>query len=251
MKRLTARERAIVAGLYLSKFDVEGLGCLGFDSFVQAFNVIGLALGVQPASVKNYRDEFDPLFPNDRRGWHGRAMRKYCRDIYDAFGALGLADFSLFLRSLIYRHHDLDVLAEQISASQGEPTGGSFAKRLITGQAAEQYFRDNFRDVEFFTGYVLEDTTAAGCGFDFRLVPEKAEQYCAVEVKGLNSTTGSIALTDKEHAVAGVLRDRYYLFVVKNFRERPFHRIYQDPIESLSFSRVETQIVQVTWNSVV
>ena len=77
MKKLTLREKSILAGLYLSKFDAEGLKFLGFDNFTEAFNVIGLGLGVQPASVKNYRDEFDPLFPNERQGWHKREIRKY------------------------------------------------------------------------------------------------------------------------------------------------------------------------------
>ena len=46
MKKLTLREKSILAGLYLSKFDVEGLKVLGFGSFTEAFNVIGLALNV-------------------------------------------------------------------------------------------------------------------------------------------------------------------------------------------------------------
>lgn len=65
---LTVRRKLILSGLYLSKFDSEGLKSLGFDSFTEAFNVIGYALGSQPASIKNYRDEFDPLFPNRRKG---------------------------------------------------------------------------------------------------------------------------------------------------------------------------------------
>ena len=95
MKKLTLREKSILAGLYLSKFDAEGLKFLGFDNFTEAFNVIGLALGVQPASVKNYRDEFDPLFPNERQGWHKREIRKYCKDIYDTFHALNLPSGAL------------------------------------------------------------------------------------------------------------------------------------------------------------
>ncbi len=58
----------MLAGLYLSKFDALGLKRLGFKSFAEAFNVIGYAVGAPPASIKNYRDEFDPLFPNRRKG---------------------------------------------------------------------------------------------------------------------------------------------------------------------------------------
>jgi len=180
MKKLTLREKSILAGLYLSKFDAEGLKFLGFDNFTEAFNVIGLALGVQPASVKNYRDEFDPLFPNERQGWHKREIRKYCKDIYDTFHTLNLANFSSLLKDIIYKDHDLDVLMEEIAKSEGEKES-SFAKRLITGQAAEQYFKDNFLSVDIFKGYNLEDTTKVGCGFDFKLIAEEKNAILALK----------------------------------------------------------------------
>jgi len=250
MKKLTPREKSILAGLYLSKFDFEGLKYLGFDNFTEAFNVIGLAMGVQPMSVKNYRDEFDPLFPNDRKGWHKREIRKYCKDIFDTFKSLNLIDFSNLLKDIIYKDHDMDVLMEEIAKSEGEKES-SFAKRLITGQAAEQYFRDNFLSVDLFKKYRIEDTTKAGCGFDFKLVPEEKERYFGIEVKGLNEIKGNIALTNKEHAVANFLKDRYFIFVVKNFKEKPFHSVYQDPIVNMSFKRIENVITQINWNTSV
>lgn len=51
------REKVILSGLYLSKYDSLALKKLGFETFVEAFNVIGYALGSKPASIKNYRDE--------------------------------------------------------------------------------------------------------------------------------------------------------------------------------------------------
>ena len=67
-QQLAKREKLILVGLYLSKYDSLGLKKLGFESFAEAFNVIGYALGSKPASIKNYRDEFDPLFPNREKG---------------------------------------------------------------------------------------------------------------------------------------------------------------------------------------
>jgi hypothetical protein len=250
MKKLTLREKSILAGLYLSKFDTEGLKFLGFDNFTEAFNVIGLALGVQPASVKNYRDEFDPLFPNERQGWHKREIRKYCKDIYDIFYTLNLENFSTLLKDIIYKDHDLDVLMEEIAKSEGDKVS-SFAKRLITGQAAEQYFKDNFLGIDSFKGYNFEDTTKVGCGFDFKLVAEGKEKYLGVEVKGLNEIKGNIALTNKEHTVADFLKEQYFIFVVKNFKEKPFHQIYQNPIKNLNFNRSENKITQISWNTAV
>src|SRR5439155_21734477 len=66
-QKIATREKLILAGLYLSKYDSAGLKKLGFESFIEAFNVIGYALGGKPASIKNYRDEFDPLVSKRRR----------------------------------------------------------------------------------------------------------------------------------------------------------------------------------------
>lgn len=250
MKKLTSREKSILAGLYLSKFDFEGLSYLGFDNFTEAFNVIGLAMGVSPMSVKNYRDEFDPLFPNERQGWHKREIRKYCKDIYDSFHTLSLSEFSALLKDIIYKDHEIDVLMEEIAKSEGDKVS-SFAKRLITGQAAEQYFRDNFLSVELFNGYEIQDTTKAGCGFDFKLVSKEKDYNFGVEVKGLNEIKGNIALTSKEHTVANFLKDKYFIFVVKNFREKPFHDIYQNPLLIMNFKRIENTVTQVNWNTPV
>ena len=246
MKHLSLREKAIVAGLYLSKFDSEGLRRLGFDSFIEAFNVIGSALGVRPASVKNYRDEFDPLFPNKRKGWHKRAVRAYCKAIYNSFGDLSLGNFTKLLKQIIYKEHDLDVLMEQVDREQGEDR--SFAKRLITGQAAEQYFKTKYKEISLFQDFEFEDTTRLGCGFDFRLVSPSI--FYGVEVKGLSEPSGSIALTSKEYSVASVLKKRFFLFVVKNFKENPFHELYQDPLNGkLVFSKVEQKAIQISWTT--
>jgi hypothetical protein len=251
MKKLTLRDKSILAGLYLSKFDLDGLKKLGFDSFTEAFNVIGLALGTQPASIKNYRDEFDPLFPNERKGWHKRETRKYCKDIYDTFHSLNIHDFSHLLKEIIYENHNLDVLMEDVEKSEKGGEESTFAKRLITGQAAEHYFKSAFQNVELFKGYSLEDTTKYGCGFDFKLTGEDKDKFIGVEVKGLNEQYGNIILTNKEHAVADILKERYFIFVVRNFREKPFHSIHQNPIKNMAFNRNVNRIVQISWSTSV
>ncbi|MDP2820876.1 MAG: DUF3883 domain-containing protein [bacterium] len=249
MKKLTLREKSILAGLYLSKFDAEGLKFLGFDNFTEAFNVIGLALGVKPASVKNYRDEFDPLFPNERQGWHKREIRPYCKNIYNSFNALDITNFSNLLKEIIYENHELDVLMEQIAKKEDKES--SFAKRLITGQAAEHYFKENYIKIDVFKDYQIEDTTKHGCGFDFKLYTPNSE-FLGVEVKGLNNSNGNIALTSKEYSVAQMLGGRYFLFIVKNFKEIPFHDYFQNPLNSkLKFNRIEMTIKQISWNTVV
>jgi len=99
LQRISSREKLILAGLYLSKYDSLGLKKLGFESFQEAFNVIGYGLGSRPASIKNYRDEFDPLFPNKRQGWHKRPQREYCIEIYMKYKDLDLETFTSLVKS--------------------------------------------------------------------------------------------------------------------------------------------------------
>src|SRR5258706_12628479 len=99
--QIAKREKLILVGLYLSKYDSLGLKTLGFESFVEAFNVIGYGLGAKPASIKNYRDEFDPLFPNARKGWHKRPTRDYCLKVFEEYKALDLDAFTGLLKSFV------------------------------------------------------------------------------------------------------------------------------------------------------
>src|SRR2546427_5374517 len=100
-QRIATREKLILVGLYLSKYDSLGLRKLGFGSFTEAFNVIGYALGSKPASIKNYRDEFDPLFSNRRKGWHKRPTRDYCFKMFEDYKTLDLEAFSGLVKSFV------------------------------------------------------------------------------------------------------------------------------------------------------
>ncbi len=239
---ITSRDMQILAGLFLSKFDKEGLAALGFGSFNEAFNALGYGLGGRPASIKNYRDEFDPMFPNPRSGWWKRQRRDYCMAIEKQSRHLCLEDFAKLVSSFV-----------GVSRLPGEPDDlapTSFAKRLITGRAAEQYFQRTHSSLEEFQDCEIEDTTMQGCGYDFRAWPKSGSDYRAVEVKGMIDQSGRLSLTSKEHATAADLGERFYLFVVKNFREKPFHELHPDPLKGqLRFERQERIVIQVSWSA--
>jgi hypothetical protein len=227
-QRIATRQKLILAGLYLSKYDSLGLKKLGFDSFTEAFNVIGYAMGSRPGSIKNYRDEFDPLFPNRRKGWHKRPTRDYCLKVFEKYKGLDFESFTSLIESFVgYNENAWSEI--QAYGEEGE-SESSFAKRVMTGLAAEQYFVSVQPSIPEFESYVLEDTTRLGCGYDFRLRAKAHDDFLAVEVKGLSERTGSLSLTPKEHATATALRDRFFLFVVKNFQESPFHEIHRNPL---------------------
>lgn len=114
--------------------------------------------------------------------------------------------------------------------------------------AAEQYFESVQPGLPEFRDYLVENTTRLGCGYDFRLRTEADQDFLAVEVKGLKDRMGSLSLTPKEHEVAAALRERFFLFVVKNFQESPFHEIFQNPLScGLQFRRSERIVIQVSW----
>ena len=240
----TAREKSIICGLFLSKFDYAGLTALGFSSFKEAFNVLGLAINAKPASIKNYRDELDPLFPNSRQGWHKRKLREHCENIYNLFGNYDIDEMASLVSSLTGCSLTTDSSEEDISKSE------TFAKRLLTGRAAENFFLTNYRNEPEFESSDAIDVTHTGCGFDFRLQNNAADDFWAVEVKGIQLEKGGIILTNKEHSVASSLRKTYYLYIVKNFDDVPYAVKYCDPIQAgLDFRRVERKIVQVTWSA--
>ena len=241
-------ERRIIAGLYLSKYDSLGLQMLGFSSFKEAYNVFGYALLGRPQSIKNYRDEFDPLFPNDRKGWHKRQTRDYCLQVFDRFKDLDLESFTALVRSFFGYEESIPSTVAAAPERRDDGTS-SFAQRLITGLAAERYFESVHAALPEFQGYSLENTTRYGCGYDFRLRSRPDDvDFLAVEVKGLKLMTGSVSMTANEYEVAAALKDRFFLFVVRNFRETPTHEIVKNPLHSqLRFRRVEQVIVQVSW----
>jgi len=250
LQRIGSREKLILTGLYLSKFDLVGLKKLGFENFKEAFNAIGYGLGSKPASIKNYRDEFDPLFPNQRQGWHKRERREYCLEIYKKYKDLNLEAFSAMIKSFV--GYDENALSVTESPAEKKDGGALFAKRLITGLAAEHYFEAVQPKLPELMDFTVENTTRLGCGYDFRLLPRTSGEFLAVEVKGLQERTGSVALTPKEYDLASALSERFILFVVKNFRDMPFHEIYRNPLSGrLKFNRQQRTIVQVSWAATI
>jgi hypothetical protein len=243
---IATREKLILAGIYLSKYGSLGLKRLGFRTFAEAYNVIAFALGSRPSSIKNYRDEFDPLFPNSRKGWHKREIRAYCKKVLVEYEDLDFDSFTGLIQSFVHFDENSSSLV-QLKDEEEERASG-FAQRLITGLAAERYFESVHSSVPAFHGLAIENTTQLGCGYDYKLQRRDRDDFLAVEVKGIREQVGNISLTPKEYVIANDLQDRFFLFVVKNFRKSPNHQFFRNPIRSeLSFVRTERRLIQVSW----
>lgn len=240
MEEIENREQMILAGLYLSKFDNAGLEKLGFSSFQEAFNVIGYALNGKPASIKNYRDEFDPYFNNKRKGWHNRELREYCKKVLDLGKDLNFDDFSKIISGLLVNDYELKTEINNILNIKNDE---KFINRISTGVAAENFFIQNYK--KKFENYSMQDTRQLGCGFDFKLSING--DFLFVEVKGLQQNKGSFLMTEKEFDVAKTVKERYCLYVVKNFKETPSEILFFNPTEKFKLKQQEQKIIQISY----
>lgn len=93
-KMTDANQKEMLAGLFLSKFNTKeskaGLERLGYDTFQDAYKGLAELVGGNPLSVRNYRDEFDPAFPNGRTGYNMRKMHPTRQAMLDAYGSMDL-----------------------------------------------------------------------------------------------------------------------------------------------------------------
>ena len=243
---LDNRDMGIVIGLYLSRFNKEALDAFEFSSFRQAYNVLGLSLGIKPKSINNYRDEFDPYFPNGRQGWHNREIKPQSKAIMDIAKDLTFDQLTFIIKAHL-AHKDVDLEDLQIPITSYQNKHEFSASRLITGKAAEEYFVQTYPTIDIFAGFDISDTTTQGCGFDFKLSKGMNRYY--VEVKGMNERNGNILMTEKEHKVAEELLNRYCLFVVRDFRNTPFHNYYLNPLHcgQIDFKKQERQVIQTSY----
>ena len=247
--KLSAREKVMLCGLYLSREDQNGLDLMGFKSFTEAYNVLGLSLNAKPTSIKNYRDEFDPLFPaNSRKGWRNRPLRESRQKLYDKFKDHNAHE----LFSLIAGFTGIKAGEMEREDRKRRTDSASFAKRLLTGRAAENFFLRHYQEEREFSGATAEDMTHTGCGYDFSLRLPNLQKRFAVEVKGLAAVSGGIVLTDKEYNVAREWESNYFLYIVKNFGEKPFASTIRNPANAgLNFKRAERKIIQISWSATV
>lgn len=221
---------------------------MGFQSLREAYNLMGLSMGMRPLSIRGYRDEFDPLLDNGRAGRRNREPRKYCVRIFDEFGGWDMAAMQSMIAGFLGGWR----CGPEADESDGEPRGetDSFAKRLMTGKAAEAFFTSNYANEPEFRGTSITNVSETGCGYDFRLgLPENGD-FLAIEVKGIRSDVGSVLLTSKEHRVADAMKDAFFLYVVKGFDATPYAVKYRNPLAAgLSFERIERKIVSVSWTT--
>ena len=89
---------ALIVAYYLSRCDVDAVHALGYSGFREAFRELGDILNENPNNIKNMRDEFDPYFSNNRKGWYQRPLSISRQEVYDRFSQYSDMELELYVK---------------------------------------------------------------------------------------------------------------------------------------------------------
>jgi len=238
---------ALIAAFYLSKFDTAGLVRLGYATFKDAFVDIGQQLGVKPQSVKNKRDDFDPIFSNARAGWYQRELGPSRLKILHLLDDLSFHTLTGFVTDLIsdpaYRQSPeiMDVLD---ALKRSRRKNRRFIPRGATGRMAEELFIEWFKEGKTPFRGIINDRREDGCGYDF-LIRDKDDEHF-IEVKGVSDREGGVLFTDKEWQTAQESAE-YNLALFVNLREIPELRVFNNPSLLFTPRRSVNLSVRIEW----
>jgi hypothetical protein len=235
---------------YLSRFDEEAYKYLGYGNQVETHSKIGELLSINPHTVKNWRDEFDPLFEH-RAGWYQRSMNPSRIRVAQALENLD----EISIRSII-----TDILSgkikeeseseEQLLSIATEKSNSKEAQKFIlrapTGKAAEEFFVKYFHETKKPYDGQLMDCRDLGGGYDFRI--ESATEKYFIEVKGLSEISGGVLFTSKEWTVAKVSGDHYFLCIISNLSQSPKIVFIRNPFKKLNPKKNIYTTIQISWS---
>jgi len=243
---------AIVLAYYLARYDKIAVEKLGFVNLRECFQKLGKQFDVPPNTLKNRRDDFDPLFGH-RAGWHQYKLGGKLAKVADFFQYTDDEDLHELVIGMVKNEGilkdqawmDLNSSFKNQNTSKKRGTA-EFVPRGITGKKAEKAFEE-FHSVSKkpFPGKLL-DRRDDGCGYDYELITNNSSKY--IEVKGLAGNEGGMSFTAKEWEMAKKHQDDYFVVLVKNVGNEPSFYIYQNPHSNLQPKKHLIQTVQIRWN---
>ncbi len=243
---------SLICAYYLSKYDKVAYRNLGFSTSTSAIREIGKILGVNLNSVKNMRDEFDPIHGNPRIGWHQRPLRPSRVKVVEAFQGLDEEELrdviiDILTNPSLRSSEDFSDILQSISKREKKKISKTvYVLRGPTGRKAEEFFIKLFKEEQKPIPGSLIDKRDYGCGYDFEIQNEQG--LFQVEVKGLEADYGGVAFTSKEWDVAGKNGNTYFLAVVRNISSTPEIQFIRNPVSVLNPKKSIFTTVQVRWN---
>lgn len=236
----------MVCGYFLSRFDRDAYEALGQGSQQATHDYVGGRLGVAPRSVANWRDEFDPVHENPRKGRHSRDMYPSRVRAISALEHLSQDALAGLVRTILAEPRGPSADETMRAVAEGESaTETVHTPRGPTGRSAEAYFREHHKHHALPRPGTLIDKRDHECGYDYEIVGDG--DPVAVEVKGLAGSSGGITFTDKEWQVARAMGERYHLALVRDVATEPRLELLADPTAHLEAKFRAYTVVQTTW----
>ena len=236
---------AIIVAYAMSRLDATFLKRFGYRSWRAAFASTGSQLAVAPASMKNLRDEFDPVHLNSRKGWHKRALRPNRQRVLGELCDTSDEAMIEIVSRLLSRDHEVQELISRPLA-ETHTRAQNVAERLRTGRLAEEFFLANSERVCGIPARRLVDVRAEARGFDFAVSGSSA---LAIEVKGLKALRGDVLFTDHEWDQASRRTNDYWLVVVGSIEKAPQARVIKHPAGILKAVSTLRQTAEMTWRA--
>lgn len=235
---------------YLARFDQIAPKNLGYKNWESSFLDISTKLDVKKHSVRNWRDEFDPLF-GYRAGWYQRPMSPSRTNVALALENLDEPEIRAIVEDILSGKIESDTenlnhLLSIADENSDKDRNSSFILRGPTGKKAEQFFIEYHRINNSPVSGELIDTRDLGCGYDFEIKSESSKHF--VEVKGLAKNIGGLLFTNKEWEMAKREREKYTVCLVSNINESPEISFINDPFSRLNPRKNIIQTVQVQWS---
>lgn len=246
----------LIVAFYLSKYDMLGVKNLGYKTFTEAFKSIGTNLGIKANTIKNMREEFDPLHNNNRVGWYQRELRPSRSKVYENYNNLSEPALREIIKDILSEKEekddelikDISIYIESLRSEEEEKSEKeqrSYTTRGITGKKAETIFKEQFENdcIQGYRGKLI-DKRECGCGYDFEL-----EEGICFEVKGAIGDATNVLFTDKEWTVACEMRDKYILVLVTRVDEAsPKIKLIKNPVNKLEAKKQIQRVITVNWS---
>jgi len=239
---------ALYVAYYLARFNNEGLKKLGYRNWNNAYSDIASRLNIKKLSIRNRRDEFDPLFEH-RAGWFQRPMSPSRMKVVQAlenFNEFQVREIVKDILSGEFTHEQEGNQLLTILTNDKEKAGRQFILRAPTGKSAEDFFIKKFGENPFPVKGELIDCRDLGCGYDFKIKSKQKEFF--IEVKGLAEIAGGILFTDKEWKTANEQSEDYFLCVIKNIGSNPNMVFIRNPAKKLNPKKNIYTVLQIGWS---
>jgi hypothetical protein len=241
---------ALYVGYFLARFNKEAYKAIGFGSQHETHVKIGEILAIKSNTIRNMRDEFDPLF-EFRAGFHQRPLspsRVVVAELMENYSFV--QSFKLIDDILssggesVNSHEVIEVISDHNEIGSSTTKTGNYSTRGITGRKAEKLFEENYLQIiPSFDGELI-NTSLNGTGYDFK----NSLETKFVEVKGAANEQLGILLTDKEWEVAKKHGNNYYLVLIYSLLTTPTYLVLNNPANKLSPQLSVQKTVVLNWN---